>query len=230
MVDLAQYYAKYPKDKVDDLVKSLNYKKAVAELPKEESTTEPVLYVFRHGQTEDNADYIFSGWRDAKLTQLGVEQAKTLADKLKDKNIQMLIASDQTRSIHTMEIAMSLNKKARTLEIIKDKRLRERHYGDLQGQSKLEMMLLDPKHATEYRRGYDTAPPNGESIKMVVERVNNFLDEIIPLIKKEHINVAISCHGNSIRGIRRRFENLTDEQTESIETPLAQDYAAYVVR
>ena len=230
MIDLAPYYAKYPKEKVDDLVKSLNYKKVIEELPKEESTTEPVLYVFRHGQTEDNANFIFSGWRDAKLTRLGIEQAKTLAEKLKDKKIQMLIASDQIRSIHTMEIAMSLNEKAKNLEIIKDKRLRERHYGDLQGQSKLEMMLEDPEHVAEYRRGYDTAPPNGESIKMVVERVNNFLDEIIPLIKKEHINVAISCHGNSIRGIRRRFENLTDEQTESIETPLAQDYAAYIIR
>jgi bisphosphoglycerate-dependent phosphoglycerate mutase len=44
------------------------------------------------------------------------------------------------------------------------------------------------------------------------------------------MNVAVSCHGNSIRGFRQVFENLTNEQTALIESPLAQDYAAYSIK
>ncbi|KKU57450.1 MAG: hypothetical protein UX79_C0011G0014 [candidate division WWE3 bacterium GW2011_GWB1_47_11] len=72
-------------------------------------------------------------------------------------------------------------------------------------------------------------PPNGESIAMVVKRVGEFLDELLPFVKENKLNVAIACSGNSIRGIRKRFENLTDEETAAVETPLGQDYAAYRV-
>jgi bisphosphoglycerate-dependent phosphoglycerate mutase len=44
------------------------------------------------------------------------------------------------------------------------------------------------------------------------------------------MNVAVSCHGNSIRGFRQIFEGLSNEQTALIETPLGQDYAAYNIR
>jgi bisphosphoglycerate-dependent phosphoglycerate mutase len=42
--------------------------------------------------------------------------------------------------------------------------------------------------------------------------------------------VAVSAHGNSIRGFRKYFEHLTDEQTALVETPLGQDYAAYSIQ
>ena len=79
------------------------------------------------------------------------------------------------------------------------------------------------------RRDYNFVPPNGESIEMVVKRVDEFLDELLPFVRENKINVAIACSGNSIRGIRKRFENLTEEGTAVVETPLGQDYAAYRV-
>jgi broad specificity phosphatase PhoE len=91
---------------------ALEYKD-VNPLPKEESETDPTVYIFRHGQTEDNANYIFSGWRDSPLTEKGEKQAKILAGKLKNKKIDVLIASPQTRAIDTMKIAISLNKQAK---------------------------------------------------------------------------------------------------------------------
>jgi bisphosphoglycerate-dependent phosphoglycerate mutase len=48
-------------------------------------------------------------------------------------------------------------------------------------------------------------------------------------MKQFRINVAVSAHGNSIRGFRKYFEHLTDAQTSEIETPLGQDYAAYSI-
>lgn len=227
---LQQYYDKYGKEKVDEAITFLSYKQEPKPLPKEESAEFPIMYVFRHGQTTDNADMLYSGWRDADLTEKGVQQAEELSEKLKDKNIGMLIASDQIRAIKTMEIAISKNENAKGLEIIKDARIKERCYGDFQGKSKLEVYLEDPEQSMKFRRSYENVPPNGESIEMVVKRVNEFLDEIIPLIKEYGINIAISCHGNSIRGIRQRFEGLTNEETAHIETPLGSDYAAYVIK
>ncbi len=220
---------KYPKEKIDEAIKLLTYHNA-PELPKEESDIYPTLFIFRHGQSEDNADFIFSGWRDPGLTEDGREKAHELAEKLKDKKIQMLISSPQKRAVETMEIAISKNKYARGLPIIVDERIKERSYGELQGKSKLLAQLEDPNLLEMERRSFKFVLPNGESIEMVCKRVADFCNDIIPKIKETGINVAISCHGNSIRGFRRYFENLSDEQTASIETPLAKDYAAYVIK
>ncbi|MBI2415011.1 histidine phosphatase family protein [candidate division WWE3 bacterium] len=229
-IDKSVLYEKYGKEKVDRIVAHLNYKAESKPLPKEENSDFPILYVFRHGQTTDNLDMVFSGWRDPDLTSLGILEAQELAEKLKTKKIHMLIASDQKRAIHTMQIAISKNPYAKGLEIHQDKRLRERNYGDLNGKSKLEISLENEALAQKYRRSWDFPPPGGESLKMVVERVNLFLGEIIPLMKTNRVNVAVSCHGNSIRGIRKYFENLTEEETVHIETPLGKDYTAYTIR
>ncbi len=231
MLDSAQtlvLYQKYGKDKVDQAIKYLSYKD-VRILPKNEIYGYPILYVFRHGQTEDNSNFIFSGWRDSDLTEKGKQQALELAPKLKDKKISMLFCSDQIRSIKTMRLAMSQNQYSTKVEIIKDPRIKERSYGSLQGKSKLIMQLENPELLLEYRRSYTKIPPEGESLEMVVDRVYQFIEDLIPKMKQFRINVAVSCHGNSIRGFRKYFEHLTDEQTSEIETPLGQDYAAYSI-
>lgn len=222
-------YREFPKEEVDKVLEHVNYKH-VEEMPKDENPDFPILYVFRHGQTEDNARQIFSGWRDIGLTEEGKKGAEELAEKIKDKKIQMLISSDMKRAIDTMKIAVSKNLDAKDLEIHEDRRLRERHYGEATGHDKAYWKLSNPEFTQEYRRSWDHAPLNGESLEMVCERVETFLEEIVPLMKKEKINVAISCHGNSIRGIRKYFENLTPEETRHIESPLAQDYAAYSIK
>ncbi len=218
----------YPKNKLREALEYLSYKN-VSQMPKTESDTEPTLYIFRHGQTEDNANFVFSGWRDSPLTEKGEEQASVLASKLADKKIQMLISSPQERAIDTMKIAVSQNQDAKSLEIHTDERIKERSYGDLQGKSKLEIYMEDIETLANIRRSFDYAVPNGESIKMVCKRVAKFCDEVVPLMKKNNINVAVSCHGNSIRGFRRYFEKLDDHTTAHVETPLGQDYLAYVV-
>lgn len=206
----------------------LDYKK-VDPMPKTESDTRPTVYIFRHGQTTDNAQYIFSGWRDVEITEKGKEQALILADKLKNKKIDMLISSPQKRAIQTMEIAISKNENAKNLPIQTDERIKERSYGDLQGKSKMEIQMQDPEKLQKIRRSFSEAPANGESIEMVCKRVEDFCNWLVPMMKEKGVNVAISCHGNSIRGFRRYFENLSNEETAKVETPLGEDYAAYVI-
>ncbi len=224
-----ELYKKYPKEKIEEALDYLSYKTVTEELPKTESDTKPTLYIFRHGQTTDNAEFVFSGWRDPDLTDTGREQALILAKKIKDKKIDMLVSSPQKRAIETMKLSISLNDHAKNLTIHTDERIKERSYGDYQGKSKLEIQLEDAKALKKIRRSYDEIPPNGESLAMVVKRVTEFCNEIIPLMKKTKVSVAISCHGNSMRGFRQYFEKLSNEETALVETPLAQDYAAYVI-
>ena len=220
----------YGKELVTKAVKYLTYKKEPKPLPKNEDANYPILYVFRHGQSHDNIDMIFSGWRAPELTEKGREDAKIVADLIKNKKIDMLYSSDQPRTLETMKIAISKNKHAKELKIIIDNRLRERHYGDWQGYSKLEKHLEDPDNLYSVRRGWTRTPPNGESMEMVNKRVEELLGEIIPMMKDSKINVAIACSGNSIRPIRKHFENLTNEEAAHIETPTGKDYAAYSIK
>lgn len=219
----------HTKEKVDDAIHFLTYRD-VEELPKEEDSNFPILYVFRHGETQDNAQMIFSGWRNVGLTDTGVKQAEVLSEKIADKKIDKLYASDMIRAIDTMKIGVSKNPNAKDLEIHEDRRLRERNYGDWQGYSKLEKHLEDPEMLHGIRRGYDDEPPHGESLHDTVNRVHEFMDELLEEMREKKINVAISCHGNSIRGIRQYFEKLSNEDAALIETPLGQDYAAYTIK
>ena len=228
-MDLNPFYQKYSKEKVDEAIAKLNYKE-VTTMPKSEDPNFPIIYIFRHGQSEDNEKMIFSGWRDPKLTQKGIDQALNLAEKLKDKKIDYLISSTQIRAIDTLKYAISLNENAKNLEIHTDERIRERSYGDLQGTSKLELFLENEELCNEYRRSYSKRAQNGENLEDVIKRVREFIEELIPMVKEKNINVAISCHGNSIRGFRSYFENLTSEEVSKIETPLGSDYLSYNIK
>lgn len=228
-MDLTNYYNKYGQDIVDKAIEKLNYKE-VTTMPKSEDPNFPILYIFRHGQSEDNAEMIFSGWRDAKLTPKGIEQALALAEILKDKKIDYLFSSDQVRAIDTMRYAVSLNPKAKNLQVQTDKRIRERSYGDLQGTSKLELFLNDEALCNEYRRSYTKKAINGESLEEVTIRVESFIKDLVPFMKERSLNVAVSCHGNSIRGFRKYFENLTPEEVTKVETPLGTDYISYNIK
>ncbi len=227
-MDLNPFYKKYGKEKVDHALEILNYKQTSV-MPKAEASNKPTIYIFRHGQSEDNENYLFSGWRDAKLTAKGEQQALALADKVKDLKIQMLISSPQIRAVQTMRLAISKNEEARGLDLHTDFRIRERCYGDLQGQSKLAMQLENPELLKEYRRSYTKKANGGENLEEVIKRVKAFCDEIVPLAKENNINIAVSCHGNSIRGFRKYFEDLTIEEICEMETPLAQDYISYII-
>ena len=169
------------------------------------------IYLFRHGQTVDNSNAVFSGWRDSKLDKIGIESAKIVAERLKNKRINLAFQTKLSRSKDTLKIVLKYHLECK--KIITDDRMIERNYGNLQGMSHYEFVKKNGvKLYDEYHRSYDKAPPKGESVKMVEKRVKSFISDLLRLIKKEKINVAISAHGNSIRPFRRYFEKLTVEQ------------------
>lgn len=171
------------------------------------------IIVFRHGETSDNKDHIFSGRRDVDLTENGVAEAEGIAEKLKEEKVTKAYASEQLRSRHTLNIILRYHP---DIVPVIDNRIIERDYGDLTGQNKDLVAKENPNDYPLWHRSYDTPPPNGESIKDVEERVVSFLDQVIPTFSKDDV-VLISAHGNSIRPVRKYFEGLNNEETATFE-------------
>jgi len=184
------------------------------------------IYLFRHGESEDNRQHIFSGWRDPELSEKGKVDSQELAELLKDKRIDLFISPNLKRNLKTVDEMKKYHPSAR-IEL--DERVKERCYGDLQGQHHLDLMRTDLSRFLVYHRSYDVPPPNGESIKMVEERVTPFYKELLERIKREKINVAVCAGNNAMRVIRRFLENLTIEQMLKIENPY-DNYFEYQVK
>jgi 2,3-bisphosphoglycerate-dependent phosphoglycerate mutase len=178
------------------------------------------LFVFRHAETTDNRDNIFSGWRDPDLTPKGLSEAEEVARQLESERIDWAFTSHLKRAIRTLEIVLRPHSR---VPIFIDDRLIERCYGTLQGKSKIEVAAERPEWFAKIHRGYDFPPPEGESLKMVEDRTLPFVEQLGDWLRRNPGNVAISCHGNSMRPIRRVFEHLSLKQMLQVENP--QDHA-----
>lgn len=174
------------------------------------------IYLFRHAESEDNRHHVFCGWRDPDLSEQGRIDCQEVAELLKEKKIEIAFSPNLKRNIETVKEILKYHPETK-LEI--DDRLRERCYGDLQGRPHLELMRSDLGLYKKYHRSYDFPPPNGESIKMVEERVKPFLEELTNRMRSENINVAICAGNNAMRVIRKILENLTVEQMMRLENP-----------
>jgi 2,3-bisphosphoglycerate-dependent phosphoglycerate mutase len=185
------------------------------------------LFVFRHAETTDNSRGIFSGWRDPELTSKGLSQAHEISDQLRQEKIDYAFTSHLKRAQKTLEIALETHP---PIPVFTDDRLIERCYGLLQGKSKRKIAQERPEWFAEIHRGYDFPPPDGESLKMVENRTLPFIEKLEEWLKQNPGNVAISCHGNSLRPIRRVFEHLSLRQMLQIENPQdrAMSYALHV--
>ncbi len=194
-------------------------------MPKTDSTQKPILYLFRHTQTEDNLNRVFSGSRrNPKLTPEGKMQAQQLAEKLKNKEIDLFISPPLIRCEQTL---VPLRQYFIKVPYLQKKEIVERDYGDLTGKNKLEIMKMNPEKAVLWRRSWDVAPPNGESIKDVWDgRIKQFCLWLEQKMQQEKINVAYAGTNNTVRLIRMYFEKLSIEQMLTIENPYG-DYASY---
>jgi 2,3-bisphosphoglycerate-dependent phosphoglycerate mutase len=185
------------------------------------------LFVFRHAETTDNSRGIFSGWRDPELTLKGLSQAQEIADQLRREKIDCAFTSHLKRARKTLEIVLETHP---SVPVFTDDRLIERCYGLLQGKSKRKVAKENPEWFSKVHRGYDFPPPEGESLKMVENRTLPFLVQLEEWLRQNLGNVVISCHGNSLRPIRRVFEHLSLRQMLQVENPQdrAMSYALHV--
>jgi 2,3-bisphosphoglycerate-dependent phosphoglycerate mutase len=102
-------------------------------------------------------------------------------------------------------------------------------YGRLQGLNKQETMdQFGDAQVKLWRRSYDIAPPEGESLEMTAARaIPYFKNDILPRLK-EGKNVLVSAHGNSLRSIVMYLDGLSKEEVLELELatgePLIYDF------
>ena len=194
------------------------------------------LVLLRHGQSQWNLENRFTGWKDVPLTEKGINEANNAGHLLKKHNIKIdkVFSSVLERANKTAEIAIKASEienlhKNGKLIYEKDQKLNERDYGDLVGLNKTETADKFGKEQVHiWRRSYDTPPPNGESLKDVVDRVSPYFTEIIEPHILNKKNVLIAAHGNSLRAIMIKVGMYKPEEISSIElptgSPLCLDY------
>ena len=185
------------------------------------------LILLRHGQSQWNLENRFTGWKNVPLTEKGETEAKKAGELIRKHNISIdrVFSSVLERANRTAEIAIKkaeLNNLLENNKIIMtcSEKLNERDYGDLVGLNKQETADKFGKDQVHiWRRSYDTPPPNGESLKDVVERVSPYFKENIkPLLDKGE-NILIAAHGNSLRAMMIELGMYKPEEISNIELP-----------
>jgi len=197
----------------------------------------------RHGQSTFNQKGLFCGWVDAGLTARGRQEATRAGQILKQKGFEFDIAFDSylRRSTQTLSLIRRSFSGSR-LRIIKDWRLNERHYGDLQGKNKQELVeKFGLEKVLLWRRSYSVRPPRiskdnpfdqrsdkkyqgipvpaTESLQDVEKRVKAFWrEQVIPELKDKK-RIIISASGNSLRALVKYLEGLSAAQIKDFNIP-----------
>ncbi|MGK5594329.1 MAG: 2,3-bisphosphoglycerate-dependent phosphoglycerate mutase [Parachlamydiaceae bacterium] len=207
------------------------------------------LILMRHGESMWNKLNYFTGWVDVPLSEKGVMEAFEGGKKIKEMPIDVIFTSTLLRAQQTAAIAMTQHQsgkvpvifhedegclsqwaiihgeeaKAMMVPVYRSWHLNERMYGDLQGLNKRETAnRFGDEQVHIWRRSFDVAPPEGESLEKTAARtIPYFKETILPFIK-DNKNVFIAAHGNSLRSIIMELDGLTREEIVRLELTLGE--------
>jgi 2,3-bisphosphoglycerate-dependent phosphoglycerate mutase len=181
--------------------------------------TDRLLVLVRHGQSDWNLKNLFTGWRDVDLTEKGVAEAREAGRKLKAQGIKFDVAftSALRRAQRTLDLMLTELGQT-TIPVFKDQALNERDYGDLVGLNKDDARKKwGEEQVLKWRRSYNIAPPNGESLRDTGARVwPYYIFRIQPHVLRGE-GVLIVAHGNSLRALVMALDGLTPEEIVRLE-------------
>lgn len=152
------------------------------------------IYIARHGQDEDNANGILNGHRDEPLTAIGKQQAKDLADAIKNAGFQFDIAycSPLKRALATAVIITG------TLRMRPPTALGliiERDFGVMTGKLVKDICsLCEPDVIKTSTITYFLSPEGAETFPQLMDRARLFLKELRSIWPDG--NVLIVTHGD----------------------------------
>ena len=200
----------------------------------------------RHGQSTWNEASLFTGWADVDLTTLGKNEAAQGATSLwrEGYKIDVAYTSLLRRAQQTLEIVLQITGQE-DVPVHQSWRLNERMYGGLTGLNKKETA---EKYGAEqvkiWRRSYDTRPPDidtdskywpgndnayahirktdiplAECLKDTVERTLPYWENSITPALKRGKTVLVAAHGNSIRGMLKHLDEISEDAIVDIEIP-----------
>ena len=202
------------------------------------------LVLVRHGQSIWNLENKFTGWTDVGLSSNGVNEAIEAGKVLKEKGFTFDLAytSVLKRAEDTLTyILKEMNEE--DIEIRRSWKLNERHYGALQGLNKdetrkkygdeqvllwrrsatvrpPELELTDPRYPgndPKYSNLIKEELPRTENLVDTIKRVVEYFKEEIEPELKNNKKIIIVAHGNSLRGLIKYLDNISDEDIISLE-------------
>lgn len=130
------------------------------------------------------------GFADIPLNERGLEQANEAKINLIDKTYDIVFCSPLIRAKQTATIV----NEDKNIDIIYDKRLRERNYGEFEGTNKSSFNYND---FWTYNKNIKYA--KAENVQDFFKRIYNFLDEL--KLKYQDKNVLIICHAGVLKAI-----------------------------
>jgi len=209
------------------------------------------LVIIRHGQSEWNLSNRFTGWADVNLTEQGIAEAKKAGATMKAAGFKFGEAhtSYLKRAIKTLWLALE-EMDQMYIPVNNSWRLNEKHYGTLTGLNKAETAeKYGEEQVKLWRRGFAIAPPaidkndplhpvndakykgidanllpGTESLKDTIERIMPYWNNNIVPSLKQHNEVIVAAHGNSLRGVVMHLKNLTEEQILEVNIPTGIPY------
>lgn len=203
------------------------------------------LILVRHGEPGLKPEERLAGWVDISLSRKGIEEALQCADELEKFELDIAFASNLVRTQETLFLILSGQKKTgvvvheragdegnpgktnwysyserlgkKLIPIYFTPFLNERYYGKLQGRKKQKM---EEKYGAEklasWRWNFEPGPPEGESLKVVYERVVPYFNEkILPALKAGK-NVLVCAHQGSLRALVKYVEGISDEDIREV--------------
>ena len=204
------------------------------------------LVIVRHGQSIWNLENKFTGWTDVDLSENGIKEAKEAGKILKSKNYKFDIAytSLLKRAQDTLKYILEELDET-NIEIKESYKLNERHYCALQGLNKDETrkkygdeqvklwrrsmfikppaLSLDderyPGNDIKYKDLNKEKLPTTENLQDTINRVIDYWNSDIKKDLLNNKNVIIVAHGNSLRGLIKYLDKVSDEEIMNIELP-----------
>jgi 2,3-bisphosphoglycerate-dependent phosphoglycerate mutase len=207
--------------------------------------TEYTLVLLRHGNSVWNQENLFTGWVDVDLSDQGRAEAKRAGELLAESGIKptLLYTSRLKRAINTAHIALNAAERS-WIDVKRDWRLNERHYGALQGKDKAQTLAeYGPEMFQTWRRSFDVPPPpiaddnefsqahderyaelgsnipKTECLKDVLVRMLPLWNDEIKVDLTEGKTVLVTAHGNSLRALVKHLDGLSDDEIAELNIP-----------
>ena len=154
------------------------------------------LHLLRHGQVEGFENRRYNGQGDILLTDLGRQQSAALAGRFQQQQLTGVYSSDLSRCRFAAEQIASLQEQQPQYR----RELRELHIGEWEGETWQKIQRDDPDlWQARLDDIVNVAPPAGESLLQMAQRVRPVIKQIISAHEGEEI--VIVAHGGVNRVI-----------------------------
>ena len=163
------------------------------------------IYMIRHGQSVANARKLHAGWSQTPLSPKGEEDARALAEILKDYTFDKVYSSDTLRAMQTQKLALP------EADAVLSNLLREINVGELAGKHADDCLLEYGERYLADKAAHDFRSYGGECLEMQMERVRQFMD----MAAKENAeSIAVFCHEGTIRcALKHTGDQIVHKQT-----------------